>query len=92
MRPFLIFLACMALLWGALSVLAIYADATELSISSQATGQGYHEMEVLPDIENLTVEEATYLLGPGYNFNVSRYGLVTFENGSTWNLTAVIGV
>jgi hypothetical protein len=40
----------------------------------------------LPNIENLTIEEAIFLLGPAHGYNVSQTGLVTFENGSSWQI------
>jgi len=40
----------------------------------------------LPDIKNLTIEEAMVLLGPAYGYNVSWTGLITFENNSTWQI------
>jgi len=81
--------AVLGVLFGGMLIfcLSLLAEAATLSISGSATGQGYHEMVVLPDIENLTVEEAAYLLGSGYGYNVTRYVLVTFENGTAWNLS-----
>ena len=57
-----------------------------LEESMNATGQGHHSLEVLPDISNLTTEEAMVVLGPAHNFNLSRSGVITFENGSTWSI------
>jgi hypothetical protein len=50
-----------------------------------------HTLEVLPDLVNLTSAEATYLLGPGYGYNVSKNGLVTFTNGSSWQIIQCCG-
>jgi hypothetical protein len=69
--------------------------AATLSISGSAIGNGQHYTDLeLPDISGLTFNEARYLLGPGHNFNVSESGLVTFSNGSSyqiidlsWNVT-----
>lgn len=87
MRPFIIFLACLALCFMLITILVMLANAMTLEISGNATGQGLHTMDVsLPDISNLTPEEATYLLGPGHNFNITKAGLITFENGSSWQI------
>jgi hypothetical protein len=92
--------------WGLL-VAAIFAvlfheltvaHAATLSISGSATGNGQHCSELeLPDISGLTFSEARYLLGPAYYYNVSKSGLVTFDNGSSyqiidlsWNVTGAI--
>jgi hypothetical protein len=91
MRPFLIFIACLALYFGMLSILAMVAGAVSLEITGNATGIGTHTLEVLPDLANLTTEEATFLLGPGHNYNVTRGGLVTFQNGSSWQIIACEG-
>ena len=40
MRPFLIFLACLALYFGLLSILVIVAGAVELQISGSISGSG----------------------------------------------------
>jgi hypothetical protein len=37
---------------------------------------------VIPGMENMTSEEIVYVLGPGYGFNITRDGLLTFENGT----------
>ncbi len=84
--PLHIWLACLAIWFGLLSVVCMNAGAVELVMTGNATGQGIHTLEVLPDIKNLTAEEAAFLLGPAYGYNVSRSGLVTFENGSTWQI------
>jgi hypothetical protein len=42
MRPFLIFLFCLALYFGMLSILAMVAGAVSLEITGQASGQGAH--------------------------------------------------
>jgi hypothetical protein len=65
MRALTIFLACMALYFAMLSILAIYASGACLEIRGNATGQGVHTLEVLPDLVNLTSEEATYILEAG---------------------------
>jgi hypothetical protein len=37
--------------------------------------------DILDTIPGVTLEEATYLLGPGHNFNVSSTGIVTLDSG-----------
>jgi hypothetical protein len=78
----------LAVLIGALSVpcLAGIGQSVCLEETGIATGEGIHTMELVPGPWNLTAGEGTYLLGPAYGYNVSRSGLVTFENGSTWQV------
>ena len=38
------------------------------------------------NIENMTIEESMVLLGPGHNFNVSKDGILTMENGTRWKI------
>jgi hypothetical protein len=61
-------------------------QAVCLEDTGNATGHGQHIMELVPGPWNLTAEEGTYLLGPAYGYTVSRSGLVTFQNGSTWQV------
>lgn len=51
-----------------------------LEESGNCTGQGTHLMGL--QIAGLTIEEATFLLGPAHGWNVTQDGLVTFTNGS----------
>lgn len=37
---------------------------------------------IIPDMENMTFEEVIFVLGPAYGFNITRDGLLTFENGT----------
>jgi|GEM_PF-4639717 hypothetical protein len=71
-------------IWMALCLMD--AQAVCLEETGNATGQGIHTMELVPGPWNPTTEEGIYLLGPAYGYNVSRSGLVTFENGSTWQV------
>ena len=84
--PLYIWLGILALWFGILSAACLIMPGHSVCLEEtmNATGKGYHSLEVLPDISNLNKDEAMVLLGPGYNFNVSRNGLITFENGSTW--------
>lgn len=67
--------------------LLTHASGAELSISGNCSGTGAHVMEVEGvHLENLTVQEAMYVLGPAHNFNITRDGLLTFENGSSWHI------
>ena len=83
-----IWLAFLVLCLGVWSVVLLFmpVHAVCLEETMNATGQGYHSLEVLPDISNLTKDEAMVVLGPGHNFNLSRSGIVTFQNGSTWSI------
>ncbi|MCK9569652.1 hypothetical protein M0R72_11985 [Candidatus Pacearchaeota archaeon] len=52
MRPFLVFLACLALYFGLLSIPALVADAATLSILGSAVGNGSQIFSVAG--ENIT--------------------------------------
>lgn len=72
---------CGAVIGTVLMLMPVHG--VELSISGNCSGIGSHVMEVEGvHLENMTV------LGPAHNFNVSRDGLLTFENGSTWQILA----
>jgi hypothetical protein len=91
------FLGAWWIMWLGLLVFVAYilsimaAQGVCLEIVGNATGQGVHTLEVLPNLTNLTTEEATFVLGPGYGYNVSRDGLVTFSNGSSWQIIVCTG-
>lgn len=70
----------------ALVLMLPIGHAATLELIKNATGLDNQTSEVLPDIRNRSIEEALCLLGPAYNFNISRDGLVTFENGSAWQI------
>lgn len=84
--PLYIWLAVLAMWFGIPSAACLIMPGHSVCLEEtmNATGQGYHSLEVLPDISNLNKEEAMVLLGPAHNFNVSKEGLITFKNGSTW--------
>lgn len=86
--PLYIWLAVLALWFGILGAVCLITPGHSVMLeeSMNSSGQGYHSLEVLPDISNLNKEEAMVLLGPAYNFNVSKEGLITFKNGSTWSM------
>ena len=75
---------CFGIIGAALLLMPVHAACLEETMN--ATGQGYHSLEVLPDIGNLTKDEAMVVLGPGHNFNLSKSGVITFQNGSTWSI------
>jgi hypothetical protein len=83
-----IWLAFLVIALGIMSVVLLLmpVHAACLEETMNATGQGYHSLEVLPDIGNLTKDEAMVVLGPGHNFNLSKSGVITFQNGSTWSI------
>jgi hypothetical protein len=91
--PLYLWLGVLAVCFGIISLACLLqpGGAACLEIRGNATGQGAHTLEVLPDLANLTPEEATYILGPGYGYNVSKNGLVTFANGSTWMIISCGG-
>jgi hypothetical protein len=60
MRPFLIFLACLALYFGLLSILAIVAGAVELLIVGNATGQGFQNLSYAGDDLNVSILANTF--------------------------------
>jgi len=70
------------------------AGAVELmTVCGNSSGNGTY-ITVIEGIslENLTFQEALTVLGPAHNFNISRDGLLTFQNGSTWSIKAVMPV
>lgn len=76
--PLFIWLAILALGYGILSIVFLLTPghAVCLEETMNATGQGYHSLEV--------TQEANMLLGP--NHNVSLSGLITFQNGTAWSI------
>ncbi|MCK9569485.1 hypothetical protein M0R72_11145 [Candidatus Pacearchaeota archaeon] len=91
--PIYLWFGFLAICIGIISLACLLpiGDAVCLEVRGNATGQGMHTLEVLPDLVNLTSAEATYLLGPGYGYNVSKNGLVTFTNGSSWQIIQCCG-
>ena len=70
-----------------MAALTMPGSGAELSISGACEGNGSHIMEVSGVfIGNMTTPEAIYVLGPGHNMNITRNGLITFENGSQWQV------
>ena len=60
-----------------------------LDVETQVTGAGNVTINscnpyigIIPGMENMTSEEVVFVLGPAYGFNITRDGLLTFENGS----------
>lgn len=54
---------------------------------SNSSGHGMHITEISGvSIKNMTVEESMFLLGPGHNLNVSKDGILTMQNGTTWKI------
>jgi hypothetical protein len=76
--PLYIWLAALALYFGILAVVCLITPGHTVCLEEtmNATGQGYHSLEV--------AQEVNVLLGP--NHNVSLSGLITFQNGSTWSI------
>jgi hypothetical protein len=72
-----------------MAALAMHSLGAELSISGNCSGDGSHIMVVSGVfIGNMTTEEAVYVLGPGHNLNITRAGLITFKNGTQWQVRA----
>ena len=83
------YIALACILGLTVAVLGTLAQAASLEISGNSTGTGSHVMEIEGvSIQNMTTQEAIYVLGPGHNMNITRNGLVTFENGSQWQVRA----
>ena len=57
MRPFLIFLACLALYFAILSILAMQAGAMTLQITGSSTGQGLHNLTFWGEHLNATLQQ-----------------------------------
>jgi hypothetical protein len=68
MRPFLIFLACLALYFGILSILAMLATAMTLEISGHSNGTGTQSLYFTGEFLNAT------LLQNGSSWNLSIGG------------------
>jgi len=64
--------------------LCCLAGAICLEETGNATGTGSHVMEISMPGDNLTDEEAAFLLAV-HGYNVTRSGLVGL-NGSTWHI------
>jgi hypothetical protein len=55
MRPFLVFLACLAFYFGILSIGALLADATNLEISGHINGSGLQLLNYSGEMLNVSI-------------------------------------